>query len=134
MRFEFLGTISRICHASGGKIRFEASGPGGKILGLRPLFSLTSSVAISAKRTARYVARHITLSFCSFKPFGGVRSDSPGEAPGLSVTGQAAQPHGMPTFMKKSSTPSAPAPSGETNSLRYHENETGITATARAVR
>jgi hypothetical protein len=40
----------------------------------------------------------------------------------------------VPTFMKKSSTPSGPAPSGETNSLRYHENETGVIAPARAVR
>lgn len=68
MRFEFLGAISKLCHASGGKIRFEVSGPGAKILGRRPLFSLTSSVVMSAKRTPRYVAPHITLSFCSFKP------------------------------------------------------------------
>lgn len=37
MRFEFLGAISKVCHASGGKIRFELSGPGGKILGLSKL-------------------------------------------------------------------------------------------------
>lgn len=72
MRFEFLGAISKVCHASGGKIRFEVSGPGAKILGRRPLFSLTPSVVMSAKRTPRYVAPHITLSFCSFKPFAGV--------------------------------------------------------------
>ena len=146
MRFEFLGAISKVCHASGGKIRFEVSGPGAKILGRRPLFGLTSSVVMSAKRTPRYVAPHITLSLCSFKPFAGVRSDSPGEAPGLSVTGPAAQP--QPSWvelrfdllpiclpsMKKSSTPSIPAPSGETDSLRYHENETGVTAPARTVR
>jgi hypothetical protein len=64
MGFESLGAISRVCHASGGKIRFEVSGPGGKILGLKPLFSLTSSVVMSAKRTPRYVAPHITLFEC----------------------------------------------------------------------
>ena len=146
MGFEFLGAISRVCHASGGKIRFEVSGPGGKILGLKPLYSLTSSVVMSAKRTPRYVAPHITLSLCAFKPFAGVRSDSSGEAPGLSVKGPAAQPHPswvalrfdllpicLPS-MKKSSTPSSPAPSGERDCLRYHENETGVTAPARTVR
>lgn len=64
MRFEFLGAISK----SLSRIGFEVSGPGAKILGRRPLFSLTSSVVMSAKRTPRYVAPHITLSFCSFKP------------------------------------------------------------------
>jgi hypothetical protein len=146
MGFEFLGAISRVCHASGGKIRFEVSGPGGKILGLKPLFSLTSSVVMSAKRTPRYVAPHITLSLCSFKLLPEFVPIARGEAPGLFLKGPAAQPHPswvalrfdllpicLPS-MKKSSTPSSPAPSGERDCLRYHENEMGVTAPARTVR